>query len=138
MPSLPQLAPAANCPDRDCGVPIGTKHRPDCQIAICVSTGHQRLIHHHGERRPPVDLGEALVDVHVCGEDVWAGYPHGAVEAAAAGLFVRPATPDAPRTRWVPCTPGYPGAVPDLARVVKTGTWNPVRQVWEIPEASNA
>lgn len=129
MHQLPRLPVADRCPDEDCQVPIGARHQPDCGVAICVSTGHQRRLHDLGAPRPAIDLGDGIVDVHICGEDRWAGIPRGAVEAAAAGLFVYPDTD----SRWTPCEPGTPGAVPDLTRVTQTGTWNPIRQIWALP-----
>lgn len=164
MPDLPQLAILDHCPDEDCRVPIGTSHLADCRVAICVSTGQQRILHaddHHvfGElpRNPHGGLDLAALDsmdsllvdvaggsVHVCGEDVWTGRRHGTVEAAAYGLFVRwatdaerEATDDGPAVSgWIPCEPGEPGAVPDLDRVVREGRWNPIRQVWELTEVA--
>jgi hypothetical protein len=129
MPDLPRLPAASRCPDQDCNVPIGTEHQPGCGVAVCVSTGHQRRLHLDGCRRPLVDLG-TLVDVHLCGDTVWTGQMPGAVEAAAAGLFVYRDEPDGP---WIPCDPATPGAVPDLTRVMNTGTWDPIRQRWHLP-----
>lgn len=140
MPNLPTLALVDRCPEPDCQARIGEKHLIDCHTAICVMTGQQRILH-AADPPPPVTIAAWCagvvpvdLDVHICGEDVWTGRPHGAVEAAANGLFVRPATTDdAPQTGWLPCQPGEPGAAPDLNRLVRTGTWNPIRQVWELP-----
>jgi hypothetical protein len=129
MPDLPRLPLADLCTDQDCKVPVGAEHRPDCTVAICVSTGHQRLLHLEGPRRPLTDLG-GLVDAHVCGADIWTGYPRGTVEAAAAGLFV---VRDQSTGRWTPCPDSADGAVPDLTRVIQAGTWNPIRQCWLVP-----
>lgn len=148
MPDLPRLPTADSCPA--CPAGIGERHDPDCRVAICVSTGHQRLLH-HDQVLPPicVDIhpGQPIVGgaplchlgcgipvwrhsgVHICGEDVWTGVLPGAAEAVAAGLFVyRDA--DGP---WTPCPAGTPGAVPDLARVVQLGTWDPIQQRWDLP-----
>ncbi len=134
MTDLPRLTAATTCPDEDCRVPIGRKHTRECSVAICIMTGCQRVLH---SAAPPGRLIPAPgFDEHVCGEDVWSGYPHGAVEAAAAGLFVRERRPGDPgRRRWIPCEPSHPDATPDLDRVIRAGYWNPVRQVWEIPTA---
>lgn len=152
MPDLPRLPIADRCPDRDCQVPIGVKHQPGCGVAICVSTGHQRRLHHDDQLVPPVCIdiypdrpvtgGAPLCHLgcgipvwrharlHICGEDVWTGLPHGAIEAAAAGLFVRREHDTGP---WIACTPGIPGAVPDLTRAMQTGTWDPIQQRWIVP-----
>lgn len=133
MPDLPKLARVDRCPD--CTAELGAKHQPDCQIAICVTTGHQRLM--HAIHPPPPTPGLPIdIDFHTCGEQVWTGYPTGAVEAAAYGLFVRlAALADAPIVGWIPCEPGDPAAVPDLDRLVRTAQWNPIRQTFELPEA---
>lgn len=141
MPSLPRLTPAEHCPDEDCHVPIGGKHHRDCGVAICVTTGHQRILH---SAAPPDSLipfpelaviDDTFLNLHVCGEDVWSGYPHGAVEAAAAGLFVRERGPDDPRhRRWLSCDPSHPDAMPDLDTVTRAGDWDMIRQVWVIPQ----
>jgi hypothetical protein len=149
MPDLPTLPTVDRCPDPACDVALGVKHLPECGVAICVSTGHQRLLHdpslalavcvdiYPGQ---PVVGGAPLCHLdcgipvwrhggHICGEDVWTGFPHGSIEAVAAGLFVyRDDTGG-----WTPCGPGTPDAVPDLTRVAATGTWNPIRQLWELP-----
>jgi len=133
MPDLPKLNPVDSCPDSHCEAPIGRKHTMDCLVAVCVTTGQQRIL--HAGDPPPLTAGlHVEVDAHICGDDVWAGWPHGAVEAAAYGLFVRHTTDaDAGLTGWIPCDPGEPGAVPDLDRLARSGTWNPIRQVWEMP-----
>lgn len=151
MPDLPQLPIVDRCPDLDCLVPIGTRHLPECHVAICISTGEQRILHaddrhafgglprnpHGGLDLAALDAIDTLtLDVHICGQDVWTGRRHGTVEAAAAGLFVRKADVEGSLSGWIPCEPGAPGAVPDLDRVVRDGRWNPIRQVWEL-EAAN-
>lgn len=123
-----QAALSTNCPDPDCGVPIGAPHVIDCTTAVCVMTGEQRIL--HTDNPPASDLPG--VDVHVCGDTPWSGRLPGADEAAAHHLFVQPAPP--PMSGWLPCPPGTPGAVPDLDRLVRTGRWNPIRQTWELPE----
>lgn len=131
MPDLPQLPLVDRCPD--CKVPVGSRHTAGCLTAVCLATGQQRVLHD----------GETFVaghqvddDGHHCGEDAWTGRAHGTIEAVAHGLFVRPATEaDDPLTGWIPCDPGAPGAHPDLLRVARDGRWNPVRRVWEMPEA---
>jgi hypothetical protein len=135
MPVLPRLPAAARCPDQDCQVPIGVEHLPGCETAICVSTGHQRIRPLDGPRRPFTDLGGDLVDAHVCGDDEWTGVLAGAAEAAAAGLFVYRANGTGP---WIPCPPGTLGAVPDLTRVMQSGTWDPIRQRWLVPEEATS
>lgn len=139
MLDLPQLAVTEDCPG--CPAQIGQKHHRTCGVAICVTTGVQRLLHIGVKPDqpmlppPPFILDGVPVDAHVCGDDVWTGHRHGAAEAAAAGLFVRerqPGEPDAPR--WIPCRPGTPGAQPDVDRVTRTGTWDPITQRWEISE----
>lgn len=137
MPHPPQPAPSANCPDLHCQAPIGAPHHHDCLIAICVSTGHQRILHATDEyaatHSAPLNP-DTPIDAHTCGADVWAGHPHGATTAATAGLFARRATAaDAPLTGWIPCPPDEPGAVPDIDRLVRSGTWNRTGQIWELP-----
>ena len=124
MPQLPQLARTDRCPDEHCRAPIGTEHTRDCHVAICLHTGAQRLPH---TEDPPADPD------HDCGLQTWTGYPPGSVEAAAHGLWVRPATAaDTPFTGWLPCQPGDPGARPDLDRVMRSATWDRRRQVYDI------
>jgi len=136
MPDLPQLAIADQCPDPGCEVPIGTKHRIDCLTAVCLATGQQRITHADDWHVAGHPIGND--DGHDCGEDLWTGRARGTAEAAAHGLFVRQATDaDAPLTGWIPCQPGDPGAQPDLHRVARAGRWNPVRHVWEMPEAAD-
>lgn len=131
MPDLPQLALIQQCPDSDCRAQIGQKHQPGCLVAICVTTGQQRIL--HGENPPPPADLPIDADVHICGTDVWTGRPHGTDEAAEHGLYVRPAAAaDSPLTGWIPCQPGEAGAVPDLDRVVRAGRWNPIRQMFEL------
>jgi hypothetical protein len=133
---LPQLAITETCPDPDCNAKIGEKHAKGCGVAICITTGQQRLIH---ETVGP-DADESLpsgLDVHTCGEDVWVGYPHGALTAAAHGLFARPAKPGDPTTSWIPCLPDHPDAKPDISRLVHSGRWNPIDQVFELAEATS-
>ncbi len=125
--------PTDHCPDKHCGVPIGAPHKVDCDVAVCVRTGGQRILHHSDP--PPANLGAE----HNCGADVWTGHLHGVIEAVAYGLFVRPANDqDAPLTRgWVPCDHDDAGAAPDLDRLHRTGRWNPDRRRWELaPEAA--
>jgi hypothetical protein len=101
-----------------------------------VQTGLQRLLH-DVDQPPPPGLPPELTgtNVHICGEDVWAGWPHGTTEAIAYGLTVRPAgADDHPLTGWIPCPPEHPDARPDLDRLVRAGRWNPIRQRWELPE----
>lgn len=128
MPDLPLLAPTADCPDQDCPATIGQRHGTECSIAICLDSGIQRKL---------CTVDTAADRTHGCGEQRWTGYPPGSVEAAAHGLWVRPATADdQPHTGWIPCEPGEPDAVPDLDRVMRAGQWNRARQVWELPESS--
>lgn len=117
------LLVAETCPDADCETPIGLPHLRDCHIATCLPTGVQRLLH---TIEPPA--GD-----HHCGDQVWAGHHGGAIEAFVEGWFVRPAVPGDPGDGWIPCNPGEPGAVPDLDRVARSGTWNPDKRRWEIP-----
>lgn len=131
MPDPPRLPAADSCPDQNCQVPIGAEHQTGCGIAICMSTGHQRLLHEDGPRRPLADLGHGLVDAHVCGDDQWTGVLPGAAEATAAGLFVYRENDTGP---WIPCPPDTPGAAPDLTRVTQTGVWDPIRQRWTLPD----
>lgn len=129
MPDRPALA--GNCPDPDCNAAIGEPHLMGCDVAICVMTGNQRILH---ADEPPAAVTADLaglpfdVDAHICGEDVWTGWRHGVTEATEHDLFVR-MTP----TGWMPCPAGLPGAVPDLDRVVRSGAWNAIRQLWEMP-----
>lgn len=129
MPELPELADT--CPDHDCKAPIGRKHGMDCSIAICLSTGHQRLLHQNGDTLPAMPGLPIDVDVHICGDDVWSGWPRGTVEAIELGMYVQPALIDhSPGTPgWVRCEAGDPGAVPDIARIL-AGTWDPIAQTW--------
>ncbi|WP_322755745.1 hypothetical protein [Frankia sp. Cas3] len=58
------MSVTALCPD--CQVPIGTAHDDDCDRAICLLTGGQRLICADGEHDDEPD-GD-------CGRDVWTGH----------------------------------------------------------------
>lgn len=132
MADLPELADF--CPDGDCKTPMGRKHGVDCSIAICLSTGQQRILHQNDDTLPAVAGLPFDGAGHVCGEDVWAGWPRGTVEAIEHGMFVQPALIDhSPGTPgWTRCEPGDPGAVPDIARVLATGVWDPIRQSWDV------
>lgn len=132
MPDLPQLADV--CPDTDCRAPIGTKHRKGCTVAICLSTGVQRALHENDDTLLPTPGLTIDVDVHICGDDRWGGWPRGTVEAIEHGMFVQPAAAahSAGTPGWVRCEAGDPGAVPDIARVLNTGVWDPVRQTWKV------
>ncbi len=122
MPELPQLALTSTCPDTDCRAHIGQRHSRECTTATCLHNGQQRALHLDEQHE------------HDCGRQVWTGLPAGTVEAAAHGLWVRPAgADDAPATGWIPCEPQTPGAVPDLDRVMRSGQWNRARQRFDLP-----
>lgn len=120
MFKLPTKLAASNCPARDCRVPIGAIHLPECEVATCLHTGQQRILHQ-----------EELVD-HDCGQDTWTGLIYGVAECHEYGWFVRRATSTDPAdATWVPCTIDTPGAVADLDRLVRHCTWNPERRRWD-------
>lgn len=132
MPDLPPLADT--CLDKDCGAGIDKPHGKNCTVAICISTGQQRVLHQLDDTLPPTPGQPDGIDLHICGTDVWRGWPAGTAEAIAYGLFVQPATightPGTPG--WVRCEAGDPGAVPDIARVLDVGDWDPIKQTWTI------
>jgi len=128
MPHLPILAAAERCPDSDCNAEIGQPHTRDCTRVLCMSDGVQRILH----------LADPPAGDHDCGLAVWIGYPNGAVEAVAAGWFVRPGSAGEHGARWVPCEPGDLAAVPDLDAVLRAGRWNAGRQIFELPELTHA
>ena len=133
MPGPPTLPLSDKCPDSDCNVSIGERHRSRCIIAICVMTGQQRLIHDSIGATEDTDPGAAF---HTCGKDVWVGYPHGALTAATHGLFARPSQqPGDPSLSWIPCSPDHPDARPDIPRLVSSGRWDPIAQVFELTPA---
>lgn len=123
MHQLSKLEPTSNCPDPDCQVPIGVPHLPECEIATCLTTGEQRLLHQ----------GDALAEMlnHDCGQDTWTGQLYGIAECQQYGWFVRRATETDPAdATWVPCFPDHPGAVPDLDRLARQCVWDPAQRRW--------
>lgn len=53
------LTTTDTCPD--CGVAPGNEHGEHCDVARCLDTGEQRLIH------------EMYGETNCCGRDVWTG-----------------------------------------------------------------
>lgn len=127
MPDLPQLATTIHCPDEQCAVPIGTEHLAECEVAICLDTGQQRILHQADMLEPPI----LNLATHTCGEDVWTGQHHGVAECREYDWYVRKAEDaDAPLTGWIPCPATDPRAVPDLDRLARHATWSPADTMW--------
>lgn len=138
MRKLPTLEPTSNCPDPNCNAPIGQEHAPDCEVATCLETGEQRILHQQDMPETPTgaDAEFASLLTHNCGADTWTGVRYGVVECHEYGLFVRRPTADDPGgSTWVPCKEGHPGAVPDLGRLAEHATWSPNQRRWVRREA---
>jgi hypothetical protein len=69
--------PGLHCPSSLCHTAVGFPHTAQCDIAVCLSTGMQRLIRDHVPVNDPS---------HECGNDVWTGYYPGEREALAYGV----------------------------------------------------
>lgn len=97
------------CPD--CGVAVGRRHAPNCDVARCGMTGQQRFHCAHADDKD-----------HACGSDIWTGvWPESGVDAfrerqkSAAFLPAAP-VPLVPLAR---CTgdrlcPVHPGTMPHV------------------------
>ncbi|MER5608318.1 hypothetical protein AB0F93_03680 [Micromonospora tulbaghiae] len=123
MPQLPALAPTSNCPSLACRAPVGQPHTEECETAVCLPTGEQRILHR----------GDRLADLldHDCGQDTWTGQHYGIAECQEYGWYVRRATSSDPDgAAWVPCEPNHPNAVPDLDRLARHGVWHPADRRW--------
>lgn len=127
MPDLPILAAVEQCPDPVCGAKLGERHARECTRALCLTDGIQRILH----------LTDPPSGEHDCGAAVWIGYPNGAIEAVAQGWFVRPGSAGPRGARWIPCGQDDLGAVPDLDAVLRAGTWNRDRQIFDLPELTH-
>ena len=121
-------AVTSDCPD--CQTPPGTLHQAFCDVATCLDTGLQRLLH----VLPMDDLQRAVAgipadgrDGHECGDDMWTGERRGVAECRDADLFVR-----RDGDTWVPCPTDWPGATPDLTRLFSTATWSPAAHRWMV------
>lgn len=133
LPRLPMIPIIDYCPDAECRAAIGMPHEAGCTVAICLSNGQQRVIHEDADILPPTPGQPEGVTLHMCGTDLWAGVPRGTLEAITHELWVRPAgLTDPDGSGWVPCEAEDPAAVPDIARVVASGIWNPITQQWEL------
>lgn len=124
----------------DCGVMPGTAHEPGCDVARCMWTGVQAIQCELGmiaevcralRSAERVDLADALAWYHSlddlahdCGEDIWIGVWPGKQDAADLGWFAYFGPP------WIRCSRDYPGASPDLNRLVSEGRWDRDRKRW--------
>lgn len=133
MRKLPTLEPTSNCPDTNCNAPIGEEHAPDCEVATCLETGEQRILHQEDMPEAPTGIDPTVVQLltHDCGADTWTGQRYGIDECVQYGWFVRRATANDPsEDGWVPCFPDHPEAVPDLDRLTRHATWDPTQRRW--------
>ncbi len=133
-----EAATRDTCPD--CGVETGEAHREECDVAVCVHTGMQRLLC----GVVPVFVGGELVsmddrDAHPgedCGADIWSGEWPGNADCRRLGwysYFVPYGDPS-----WVPCSPDHPGATEDLNRLNPIDArWDKAARRWEAKEAVN-
>lgn len=117
-PAAPEPARggAHDCPD--CSAEPGRPHEENCDVAVCLATGDQRLscgalgTEHDGD----------------CGEDIWTGQWPGLRECTEWGWWIQDRCSEG--MGWVPCAPGAPGAVPDLFRLRRDAQWSPESQRW--------
>ena len=121
----------ASC--HDCGASPGEPHGDDCDTAICVRTGQQRIL--CGVR--PVFRGAELIDMEGysphpdedCGRDIWTGHWPGEMDAIRLGWYARFVPNGNPS--WVRCGKDDEGARPDLNRLAIDGQWNRDLLRWE-------
>lgn len=72
--------PGLHCPSSLCHVAVGFPHTQQCDIAVCLSTGAQRVMRDHIPANDPS---------HECGNDVWTGFYSGEREALGYGVPLR-------------------------------------------------
>lgn len=105
----------ARCPD--CYVPAGIVHVDGCDVARCLLTGQQRLLHVLGG-----------VD-HDCGRQVWIGEWPGVAECREFGWWSRWDE----GSGWVSCASDAPGATEDLNRLHRgEAVWDQETQRWQL------
>ncbi|SBW21076.1 hypothetical protein FDG2_1891 [Candidatus Protofrankia californiensis] len=109
---------APHCPD--CSVAVGAAHHDDCDWAVCLATGGQRLMCAGAEVDHDGD----------CGRDVWTGRPSGAAECVEFGWWVQDRGDEG--LGFVPCAPDAPGATPDLDRLLRDAVWDPAAGRWQL------
>ncbi len=122
------LCDPIDCPD--CQVKPGQQHDVDCDVAVCLANGAQRMLH----RIPADDLMALLGDIpapvdgepHDCGHDVWTGMRHGTELCVAAGWWV---VMDS-EFGWTPVPAGTTGAVLDRNRLHTHAAWSPIQHRW--------
>ncbi len=96
----------------DCQVAVGQAHADECDWAVCLATGGQRLM--CGGQGVDHDGG--------CGADVWSGRPSGEAEAAEFGWWIQDRTSEG--LGFVPCAADAPGATPDTQRLIRDAVWD--------------
>jgi len=124
-PQVQERLRARRCEEcHDCGMPVGYPHEEGCDVATCLTTGHQKL-----------SCG-VLRDTHPgdCGEDVWTGYWPGTIQAAAAGLWASLI----PGRSWQPSNWSDLDAIPDLNGLTTMGTWDRQAHRWIMSERSSS
>lgn len=131
------------CPD--CGVEVDKPHEGDCDVARCLWAGGQRLqcdgVGPVLELLAAIDRQGAGVqlarvadkvrewlgpDAHDCGEDVWTGEWPGVEDAIRLGFWCT----DPARPPMRSCPPDYPGASPDLNRLLIEAEWDREQKQW--------
>ena len=101
------------CPD--CGVAVGERHRPGCDIERCPLCGGQLL--------SCACTGKELYGLPFI---PWTGEFPGNSECREYGLYAK----FVPNRGWVPCGKDEEGATEDLNRLHELGTWDAERQRW--------
>lgn len=98
-----------HCPD--CGVSIGERHIPGCDVERCPQCGLQRI---------------GCGCTHVTFPDItWNGYWPGSLECDEYSLYSK-----LTNKGWEVCSRDDPGAVEDLNTLYQRGQWNPELQRW--------
>lgn len=118
----PQPFPGDKC---NCGARVGEKHKKDCDVAVCLATGIQRLMCDGRASHP----GEG------CGHDVWTGKWPGVQECEDYGWYAIWVDPEPGQQfgRFEACPKDHPGGRPDLNRLMRECRWDRAGQRWVIP-----
>ena len=122
-------------PCNDCGAPVGTAHREDCDVARCLHNGRQRIQCDGGICDEDCDTtdpyGRAQHEAfhgegpHECGLELWDGVWPGYEECVELGLYCFfPGL----GVGYIPCGPEHPEAMPDLNRLPRATVWDRDRQ----------
>lgn len=122
----PMLEQVPACPD--CAAGIGEAHDDGCDVAVCLTTGEQR-IQCDGYEGRLVEADDGHLTYinqgveHDCGQQTWTGYWPGKLECVEFGWWCQDRTSEG--LGFVHCAPDAPGARPDLNRLGLDTVWDP-------------